>query len=203
MTNSKHKMCRRLGIKLCTSVKCPIVKRPYPPGQKGKRRTRALSEYGKELREKQKLRTWYNLQEKQFKKYAKDILSLKRRKEDAATLFIRKLENRLDNVVFRLGFASSRRQARQLISHGHIKVNGKIIDIASFEARKGDIVEVDQKSKSKNIFKDVLIVLKKHQPPSWLKLDAEAFKGEVMGQASLEEAAPPAEISLIFEFYSK
>ena len=196
-------MCRRLGIKLCTSVKCPIVKRPYPPGQKGKRRTRALSEYGKELREKQKLRTWYNLQEKQFKKYAKDILSLKRRKEDAATLFIRKLENRLDNVVFRLGFASSRRQARQLISHGHIKVNGKIIDIASFEARKGDIVEVDQKSKSKNIFKDVLIVLKKHQPPSWLKLDAEAFKGEVMGQASLEEAAPPAEISLIFEFYSK
>ncbi|OHA71032.1 MAG: 30S ribosomal protein S4 [Candidatus Wildermuthbacteria bacterium RIFCSPHIGHO2_12_FULL_40_12] len=203
MTNSKHKMCRRLGIKLCTSVKCPIVKRPYPPGQKGKRRTRALSEYGKELREKQKLRTWYNLQEKQFKKYAKDILSLKQRKEDAATLFIRKLENRLDNVVFRLGFASSRRQARQLISHGHIKVNGKIIDIASFEARKGDIVEVDQKSKSKNIFKDVLIVLKKHQPPSWLKLDAEAFKGEVMGQASLEEAAPPAEISLIFEFYSK
>jgi len=196
-------MCRRLGIKLCTSVKCPIVKRPYPPGQKGKRRTRALSEYGKELREKQKLRTWYNLQEKQFKKYAKDILSLKQRKEDAATLFIRKLENRLDNVVFRLGFASSRRQARQLISHGHIKVNGKIIDIASFEARKGDIVEVDQKSKSKNIFKDVLIVLKKHQPPSWLKLDAEAFKGEVMGQASLEEAAPPAEISLIFEFYSK
>jgi len=203
MTNSKHKMCRRLGIKLCTSVKCPIVKRPYPPGQKGKRRTRALSEYGKELREKQKLRTWYNLQEKQFKKYAKDILSLKQRKEDAATLFIRKLENRLDNVVFRLGFASSRRQARQLISHGHIKVNGKIIDIASFEARKGDIIEVDQKSKSKNIFKDVLIVLKKHQPPSWLKLDAEAFKGEVMGQASLEEAAPPAEISLIFEFYSK
>ena len=196
-------MCRRLGIKLCTSVKCPIVKRPYPPGQKGKRRTRALSEYGKELREKQKLRTWYNLQEKQFKKYAKDILSLKQRKEDAATLFIRKLENRLDNVVFRLGFASSRRQARQLISHGHIKVNGKIIDIASFEARKGDIIEVDQKSKSKNIFKDVLIVLKKHQPPSWLKLDAEAFKGEVMGQASLEEAAPPAEISLIFEFYSK
>src|SRR3989344_4145887 len=193
MTNSKHKMCRRLGIKLCTSVKCPIVKR----------RTRALSEYGKELREKQKLRTWYNLQEKQFKKYAKDILSLKQRKEDAATLFIRKLENRLDNVVFRLGFASSRRQARQLISNGHIKVNGKIIDIASFEARKGDIVEVDQKSKSKNIFKDVLIVLKKHQPPSWLKLDAEAFKGEVMGQASLEEAAPPAEISLIFEFYSK
>src|SRR3989338_9855528 len=98
MVYSKCKICRRQGEKLflkgekCSSQKCPIIRRPFPPGQKKKRRTRALSEYGKELREKQKLRNWYNLQEKQFKKYAKDILSLKQRKEDAATLFIRKLE---------------------------------------------------------------------------------------------------------------
>ena len=190
-------------MKLCLSVKCPVVRRPYPPGQKGKRRTRSLSEYGKELREKQKLRAWYNLQERQFKRYAKDILSLKQRKEDAATLFIRKLENRLDNVVFRLGFATSRRQARQLISHGHIKVNVRIVDIASFEVRKGDVVGIDEKSKSKSVFKDTLVTLKKHQPPSWLKLNAEDLKGEVIGQASLEEAAPPAEVSLIFELYSK
>ena len=196
-------MCRRLGMKLCLSAKCPVVKRPYPPGQKGKRRVRSLSEYGKELREKQKLRTWYNLKERPFKRYAKEILSLKQRKEDAATLFIRKLENRLDNVIFRLGFATSRRQARQLISHRHFKINGRLVNVASFEIRKGDVIEVDAKSKSKSVFKNILVILKKHQPPSWLKLDADELKGEVIGQASLDEASPPAEISLIFELYSK
>ncbi|KKQ77171.1 MAG: 30S ribosomal protein S4 [Parcubacteria group bacterium GW2011_GWC1_38_6] len=201
--NSKHKMCRRLGMKLCLSAKCPVVKRPYPPGQKGKRRVRSLSEYGKELREKQKLRTWYNLKERPFKRYAKEILSLKQRKEDAATLFVRKLENRLDNVIFRLGFATSRRQARQLISHRHFKVNGRSVNVASFEVRKGDIIEIDNKSKSKSVFKNILLVLKKYQPPSWLRLDVDELKGEVIGQVSLDEASPPAEISLIFELYSK
>ena len=201
--NSKHKMCRRLGMKLCLSAKCPVVKRPYPPGQKGKRRVRSLSEYGKELREKQKLRTWYNLKERPFKRYAKEILSLKQRKEDAATLFVRKLENRLDNVIFRLGFATSRRQARQLISHRHFKVNGRSVNVASFEVRKGDIIEIDNKSKSKSVFKNILLVLKKYQPPSWLRLDVDELKGEVIGQVSLDEASPPGEISLIFELYSK
>ena len=196
-------MCRRLGMKLCLSAKCPVVKRPYPPGQKGKRRVRSLSEYGKELREKQKLRTWYNLKERPFKRYAKEILSLKQRKEDAATLFVRKLENRLDNVIFRLGFATSRRQARQLISHRHFKVNGRSVNVASFEVRKGDIIEIDNKSKSKSVFKNILLVLKKYQPPSWLRLDVDELKGEVIGQVSLDEASPPAEISLIFELYSK
>lgn len=203
MNNAKHKICRRLGMKLCLSAKCPVVKRPYPPGQKGKRRARALSDYGKELKEKQKLKAWYNLKEKQFKRYAKEILSQKQRKEDAATLFIRKLENRLDNVIFRLGFATSRRQARQFISHGHFKVNGRIVSIASFEVRKGDVIELGDKSKPRPIFKNALVALKKYQPPSWLKLDAEAFKGEVLGQPSLDEAVPPAEVSLVFELYSK
>ena len=180
-----------------------MVRRPYAPGQKGKRRPRALSEYGKELREKQKLRNWYNLRERQFKKYVKEILSQKQRKEDATALLIRKFENRLDNVIFRLGFAPSREQARQLISHRHFNVNGRLVNVPSFGVKKGDVIAVSDKSRKKVIFQNLANSLKKHKFPSWLKLNVEEFKGEVIGQASLEEAAPPAEISLIFEFYSK
>ena len=202
-SNSKHKSCRRLGIKLCSSLKCPIVKRPYPPGQKPKRRPRNLSEYGKELREKQKLRVWYNLREKQFSNYVKDILSKKQRKEDAATLLIKKLERRLDNVVFRLGLASSREQAKQIVSHRHILVNGKLVNIPSFEIKKGDVIAISEKSVKKTIFQNMHILLKKYKAPSWLKLEADKFQGEVIDYPTLEEVIPPAELSLIFEYYSK
>ncbi len=209
MKDSKCKICRRLGVKLflkgerCFSPKCPMIKRPYPPGQKGKRRPKTLSEYGKELKEKQKLKNWYNLEERQFRKYVKEILSRKQKKEDASTLLIRKLENRLDNIVFRLSFASSRQQARQLISHRHFLVNGKIVNIPSFEAKKGDTITVSSKARKKNVFQNLPALLKKYKPPSWLKLNVEKLEGEVIGQPSLEEAAPPVEILLIFEFYSK
>jgi len=209
MLNSKCKICRRLGVKLflkgerCFSQKCPMIKRPYPPGQKRKRRARALSEYGKELREKQKLKSWYNLGERQFRKYVKEILSQKQKREDAATLLIRKLENRLDNVIFRLGLAPSRAKARQLISHRHFSVNGKIVNIPSFEVKKGDKITISPKSEKKTVFQNLPTLLKKYKSPSWLKLNVEKLKGEVTGLPSLEEAAPPAEISLIFEYYSK
>jgi small subunit ribosomal protein S4 len=209
MRDSKCKICRRLGVKLflkgdkCLSPKCPMVKKPYPPGEKGKRRTRALSEYGKELKEKQKLKNWYNLKEKQFRKYVKETLGARGRVEDADTLLIRTLESRLDNVVFRLGFASSRVLSKQLISHRHILVNGKPVNISSYQVKKGDKISIKPLSAKKTIFRNLPTILKKYKTPSWLQLNTEKLEGKVIGQSSLEEAAPPVEISAIFEFYSR
>jgi small subunit ribosomal protein S4 len=210
----KCKICRRLNRKLflkgerCFSPKCAMVRKPYPPGVKGKRRTSALSEYGKELREKQKLKRWYNLSEKQFKKYVKEVLEKAHKRtakstEDAAEVLIRRLESRLDNVIWRLGWAASRNQARQMVSHGHFLVDRKPVNIPSFEVKKGSKISIRPGSKKKAIFENLLSVLKKHQPPSWLELDKEKLEGRVIGLPSLEETAPPAEISSIFEFYSK
>ena len=117
MKNTKCKICRRLGVKLflkgerCLSPKCAMVKRDYAPGEKGKRRRRTFSEYGKELREKQKLKNWYNLRERQFRNYVKEVLAKRGKVEDAGSLLVEKLESRLDNVVFRMGFVSSRNQS--------------------------------------------------------------------------------------------
>ena len=209
MKDSKCKICRRVGVKLflkgekCLSPKCPMIKKPYPPGQKSKKRSRALSEYGKELREKQKLKNWYNLTERQFEKYVKGILSARGKAGDAESLLIRTLENRLDNVVFRLGFASSRALARQLISHRHFLVNGRPINIPSYLVKKGDKIALKTKSHNKAIFKNLPTLLKKQKTPSWLKLNPEKLGGEVIGLPLIEEVSPPAEISSIFEFYSR
>jgi small subunit ribosomal protein S4 len=208
MQDSKCKICRRLGVKLflkgekCLSPKCPMVKKPYPPGQKRKRRVRALSEYGKELREKQKLKNWYNLKEGQFRKYVEKALGL-RKKEDSATLLIKTLESRLDNVVFRLGFSPSRTQARQLISHRHFLVNSRLINIPSYQVKKGDKISIKPSSRKKNIFQNLLTSLKKHKTSSWLELSPEKLEGKVIGEPTLEEAVPPVEISAIFEYYSR
>ncbi len=208
MTNPKCKICRRLGVKLflkgekCLSPKCLMVKKPYPPGKKSERR-RTISEYGKELREKQKLKNWYNLRERQFKKYVKGVLKKQGKVEDTGSLLVKKLESRLDNVVFRLGFAASRIQARQLVNHGHFLVNGRKNDIPSCQIKKGDIISLRPNSLSKPIFKNLQPVLKKYKPPSWIELNAEKAEGKITGEPSLEEAALPVEISAIFEFYSR
>lgn len=209
MPDNKCKICRRLGTKLflkgekCLSPKCPLIKKPYAPGQKKKKRPRAPSEYGKELREKQKLRNWYNLREAQFRKYVKEILNKRSRTGDAAALLIQKLEKRLDNVVFRLGFTNSRSQARQMVSHGHFLVNGRSINIPSFQVKKGDKVSLKPLSQKKRLFANLAALLKKNNPPNWLKISPEKLEGEVVGLPSLEEANPPAEISTIFEYYSR
>lgn len=209
MINSKCKICRRLRVKLflkgekCLSPKCPIVKRNYPPGQKGKRRPSHLSEYGKLLREKQKLKNWYNLKERQFKNYVKEILERRGKIEDASNSLIKILESRLDNVVFRLGFAISRAQARQLVSHDHFLVNGKSINAPSYLVKKRDLISIKPQKIKKAIFQNLKNLLKKHKTPSWLELNVEKLEGKVVGEPSLEEAAPPVEISAIFEFYSR
>jgi small subunit ribosomal protein S4 len=213
MKDAKCKICRRAGRKLflkgekCFSPKCPMIKKAYPPGAIKKRRGRPLSEYGKELREKQKLRKWYGLAEKQFSKYVKEVLdrihSASSLTENPAETLIRRLETRLDNVVFRLGFAVNRAQARQMVSHRHFLVNGKPVNIPSFNLKKGDKISVRASSQKKEAFQKLSASLKKYQAPSWLDLDKGKAEGAVIALPTLEEVAPPAEISSIFEFYSR
>jgi small subunit ribosomal protein S4 len=155
------------------------------------------------LREKQKLKHWYNLEERQFKNYIKKILEKRGRVEDAPSLLIKILESRLDNIVFRLGFANSRGQARQLVSHGHFLVNGKSINIPSYLVKKGDIISLKAQKTKKPIFQNLKNLLKRYKTPNWLALDIEKLEGKVIAEPSLEEAAPPVEISTIFEFYSR
>jgi len=216
MKNNSCKICRRLGTKLflkgekCFSPKCPMLRRPYPPGRR-KRRRRNLSEYNKELREKQKLRNWYNLGETQFKNYVKEVLKKRAKSSkdktvkeaDAPTLLIQKLERRFDNVIFRMGFASSRPQAKQLVSHGHFLVNKKRVNISSYQVKKGDKISISENSRKEEIFKNLPTLLKKKQIASWLLVDVKKLEGEVKSLPTLEEVAPPVEISMIFEFYSR
>ncbi|MDP1538595.1 MAG: 30S ribosomal protein S4 [bacterium] len=209
MKNNKCKICRRSGLKLflkgerCLSQKCSMIKKPYPPGPKSKKRVKALSEYGKELKEKQKLKNWYNLEERQFQKHVKEVLKARGKVVDAGTALIQILESRLDNVVFRLGLAPARAFARQTVSHRHFMINGKPIDIPSYLVKKGDKISISSSSVKKTIFQKLPTLLKKYNPPSWLKLDVENLEGKVIDLPNLEEAALPAELSSVFEFYSK
>ncbi len=187
----------------CLSPKCTFLRKSYPPGMKRKRRGAALSEYGKELREKQKLKQWYNLKERQLENYVDEILRKGGRVGDAAQVLIQKLESRLDNVVFRSGFAKSRNQARQLVSHGHFQVNGRSVNIPSYQVKKGDKISLKSTASRKKIFENLPTLFKKHTPPTWLKLDSKKLTVEVTGAPTLEEAAPPAEVSAIFEYYSR
>lgn len=186
----------------CLSSKCIMVKRPYAPGPKKKRRPSPLSEYGKELMEKQRLKNWYNLRETQFKKYVRAALE-KRGVANPADLLIKKLEMRLDNAVFRLGFAQSRKQAKQMVGHKYFLVNGKHTDIPSFAVKKGDVISLSSTKAEKAIIKKAEEAIKKHKAPEWLKLDAEKMEGSVIAEPTIEEVAPPSEVPVIFEFYSR
>jgi len=208
MKKNVCRICRRVGQKLflkgerCFSPKCSLTRRPYRPGQKPKKVKAGLSDYGRELIEKQKVKCWYSLSERQFKKYAKAVLEKRGKVEDASLELVRKLEKRLDNVVFRLGFASSRRQARQLVSHGNFLINGKPLNIPSYEVKKGEVISVKEQKKEKPFFKKISLSLKKTKPPLWLELDKEKMSAKVVGEPTLEDANLPAEIHSVFEFYS-
>jgi small subunit ribosomal protein S4 len=207
--NAKCKICRRNGAKLflkgerCLSQKCAMVKRPYPPGQKSKRKRGGSSEYGKELAEKQKLKNWYDLRERQFKKYITEVLEKRGKVQDAGALLMKKLEGRLDNVVFRMGFFTSRTQARQAVSHGHFLVNSKKIDAPSCQIKKGDKISIRPSSQKKAIFQNISSLVKKQKPASWIRLDLEKLEGEIIKEPFFEDSATPAEISSILEFYSR
>lgn len=168
-----------------------------------KRRSGSASEYKKSLIEKQALKRLYGLSEKQFKRYVKDTLEKMQRVENVSDELIKILEKRLDNVVLRLGFAKSQAHARQLVSHAYFLVNGKSVNIPSFQVKYGDVIAIKENKKKKPMFKELTPILKKAQAPSWLNIDKEKLEGKIVGDPSLKEVNPPVEISLIFEFYSR
>lgn len=199
------RFCRREGTKLflkgdrCYSDKCSVERRTYPPGQHGQGRPKH-TDYGTQLREKQKVRRIYGVLEKQFRTY---IHLAEQKKGVTGENLLLLLESRLDNMVFRMGFASSRAEARQLINHGHIKVNGRKVDIASFRTKPGMVIEVQEKSRTIQGIDDSLKTVTRRGIPSWLDVDVEAFKGVVKALPTREELPPTIKEQLIVEFYSK
>ena len=204
----KEKIERRLGAKLFLkgersfSPKSATVKRMYPPGMHGKSFRRRLSEYGQQLQSKQKVRNTYRMLEKQFKNWAKDAI---KSKAETGSLYQVKLEKKLDNVVFRSGLAQSRDQARQVVSHGHVLVNGRKINIPSYEVKKGDVLRVREGSlKSKYFSALVPQWIKKCQPPQWLEVDKETLSVKVSGIPTVSDSGlEPKDIQSLIEFYSR
>lgn len=199
------RLCRRENQKLflkgdrCFTEKCAIERRQYPPGQHGQGRIK-FSEYGLQLREKQKVRRYYGLLEKQFRLVFERA---ERMKGVTGNNLVSLLERRLDNVTYRLGFANSRAEARQLVRHRHLRVNGKTVNIPSFEVKKGDLVEVSEKSKQMARVQGALEGLKRREVPQWLEIDAGQFKGKVRDLPSRDDVSTPMEERLIVELYSK
>ena len=199
------RLCRREGEKLflkgsrCMTEKCAIERRSYPPGQHGQGRQR-VSEYSAQLREKQKLRRIYGLQERQFR----GVFGRAERKTGITGEHLLKLlECRLDNVVYRLGFAASRKEARQVVNHGHLLLNGRKTDVPSYTVKAGDVIEVRQRSREIPSIQSALEAVDGRGIPSWLELDRAAFKGTVRGLPTKEEIALPVNEQLVVELYSR
>jgi len=204
-TDPVCKLCRREATKLflkgdrCFTAKCAIEKRNYPPGQHGQRRSKP-SEYGLQLREKQKMKRIYGVLETQFRTYFR---MAERQKGVTGENLVRLLEQRLDNIVHRLGFSASRAQGRILIRHGHFRVNGRRVTIASALLAAGDVVELQPKSRELAEIAAALEGAKKRRVPSWLELDAGNFRGTVRTLPSKEELAIPVQEQLVVALYSK
>lgn len=204
--DAKCRQCRRANEKLflkgqrCGTSKCAMIKRPYAPGQRHEDSHSRLSEYGFQLKEKQKLKKIYGVLERQFRKYF-DIAS--RKKGVTGEILLRNLELRLDNIVYRLGFAPSRASARQLVRHGFIDVNGKKVNIPSFASKKGSVITFrGTKAKKKNV-EMVLKSLDKKTIPSWLSLDMKQAEGKILELPSKDQIDTSADVKAVVELYSK
>ena len=199
------RICRREGQKLflkgsiCYSDKCSVTRRNYAPGQHGQKRTK-LSEYGTQLREKQKTKSFYGVGEKQFRGY---FQMASNKKGITGTNLLQILETRLDNVVYRLGFGSSRPQARQMVTHGNFEVNGKKVDIASYLVKPGDVITVREIRKDNPVIKANVEAGATRPVPEWLELNSEKLSGKVIRLVNREEIDLPVEEHLIVELYSK
>ncbi|MGV8082181.1 MAG: 30S ribosomal protein S4 [Coriobacteriia bacterium] len=204
-TGADCRLCRREGIKLflkgdrCYTDKCAVEKRPYPPGQAGKKRPRD-SEYRVQLREKQRAKRLYGLLEKQFRGY---YTLASRQKGITGENLLRLLESRLDNVVYRLGFAKSRDEGRQIVRHGHITVNGRRVDIPSYRVRPGEFVAISEKARELLVIKTALIASEKIEVPGWLEVDIEKLQGRILSLPTREQIDAPVREQLIVELYSK
>ena len=206
-TGPRCRLCRREGMKLflkgerCYTDKCAFERRSYPPGQHGQAQMRAKrSDYGIRLREKQKVKRIYGVSEKQFKKY---FDRADRMRGQTGHNLLQLLERRLDNVIYRLGFASSRAQARQMVVHGLFKVNGRTVDIPSYLVRPGEVIELKEKYRQNPYIQENLEAVVRRGVPQWLELDAENFKGTVKALPTREDVTMPIQEQLIVEFYSR
>ncbi len=198
-TGPKHKLCRAEGVALCGSVKCPVTrKNAGPPGQHGQKGRRKQSEYGIQLREKQKVKRMYGVLERQFHRYY-NLAS--RKKEATGEALLEILETRLDNALFRLNLASSRPQARQLVSHGHVLVNSKKVNIPSYNVKIGDVISLSQKASNLEFIKKLSAETKESIIPSWL--EKKATVGRVKSNPKREDIDVEVNERLIVEFYSR
>lgn len=199
------RICRREGEKLflkgdrCYTEKCAVERRKYPPGQHGQG-FRKLSDYGIQLREKQKTRKMYGLLERQFRKYFHEA---ERKKGITGEVLLQLIEGRLDTIVFRMGFSPNRRRARQLIGHGHILVNGREVNLPSFAVKGGDEVEIKQSSREMPEIVDSMAKSEHRGIPAWVEVDAANFRGKVLHIPSRDEMQLPVQEQLIVELYSK
>ena len=205
-TDAVCRLCRREGIKLflkgskCFSDKCPIEKRNFAPGQHGKDRKAKVVGYGLQLREKQKAKRMYFTQEGQFRNYFERAF---RTKGVTGEILLQQLERRLDNVVYRLGFAMSRRQARQLVRHGHVAVNGRKVNIPSYEVTPGQEVAIRESSRKLPILEQAKDFASHQTTPTWLEIDRDAYKGRILQLPRREDIQLPVNEQLIVELYSK
>jgi small subunit ribosomal protein S4 len=204
-TESVCRLCRREGAKLflkgtrCYTKKCSFERRPTPPGQHGVRR-RKMGDFGIQLREKQKVRRVYGVLERQFHNY---FVQAENTEGITGENLLRRLETRMDNVVYRLGFASSRAQARQLVTHGHFAVNGVPTNVASYELKPGDRVEVRESRRSREAFKVTRETLRSHQAPEWLGLDAANLSGNIVTLPRRDQMPLDLSEQLVVEYYSR
>jgi len=205
-TGSSCRLCRRENLKLflkgdrCYGDKCAFERRPYPPGQHGQRRGGKLSDYKMQLREKQKVKRIYGVLEKQFRRY---YYGAEKQKGITGTNLLILLECRLDNVVYRMGFASSRKQARQLIRHNHFLVVDKKVNIPSYQVKVGDVIQVREGSQKVPAFSEALETVVRRGIPEWMEVDKENFRGTLKALPSREELTMPIQEQLIVELYSK
>jgi small subunit ribosomal protein S4 len=203
-TDAVCRLCRREGVKLylkgekCYSDKCPVVKRQTPPGQHGASR-RKVSEYGIQLREKQKARRFYGVLENQFERYF-DMAT--RKKGVTGEILLQTLERRLDNIVYRMGLGASRAEARQVVKHSHIEVNGRKVNIPSYLVRTGDVIAVRESSKDHKRVKE-LAAAGTRTVPAWLSAEPEALRGTVVRMPNRDEIDAPVQEHLIVELYSR
>jgi small subunit ribosomal protein S4 len=200
------RLCRREDMKLflkgdrCYTDKCGYERRAYAPGQHGQARRRKLSNYGSQLREKQKVKRIYGLAERQFRGYYHKAL---RTKGVSGHMLIQFLERRLDNVVYRMGFASDHAEARQLVRHGHFTINGKKVNIPSYLVRARDIVQVRESSQKMARINEALAAVDRRGVPQWIQMDKENFRGAIAQLPSREDVTLPIREQLIIELYSK
>ena len=205
-TGPKEKLSRKLGENLglkaerSFSPKSSFLKKPYRPGQHGKARRRALSEFGAQLLEKQKIKYTYGINEKQLKKCFSEA---KQRKGITGNLMLSMLERRFDNVIYRSGFAESRNISRQLVNHGHFLVNDKKVTVPSYQVEIGDIISIKPRSMPKQIFFDLINKLKKHETPSWLLIDKKKLEIKIKGKPENNDLPKNFNTNSIIAFYSK